>query len=166
MMSLLLLLLTSFTLASPPSAAVVSEHRRLQQEIARLAERHIWVGVERTWIELLENGGEPSDDDCVHAAHAAMTAGDLATARERWMRVARRTERRDVIDALKAASSPAATATSSAWPSKERVDQAAPTAVANAPPNDATSASAAGIPDPAAAVKTMLCGLSSRNRRR
>lgn len=100
MVSVLLLLLTSFTLASPPSAAVVSEHRRLQQEIARLAERHIWVGVERTWMDLLENGLEPSDADCVHAAHAAMAAGDLATARARWMRVARRTERRDVIDSL------------------------------------------------------------------
>jgi len=100
MLSLLLLLLTSPVLASQEGSAQMSEHHRLHEEMGRLATKRAWVGVERTWQALLETGVEPTDDDRIVAAHAALERGDLAVARERLLVVAGRSENRDVIETL------------------------------------------------------------------
>jgi hypothetical protein len=78
----------------------LSEYHRLHEELDRLATKHAWTGVERTWQALVATGVEPTDDDRIVAAHAALERGDLMLARERLLVVAARSENRAVIETL------------------------------------------------------------------
>lgn len=101
MLGLLLLLLTTTpSLASQEGSVELSEYHRLHDEMDRLATKRAWTGVERTWRALVETGVEPTDDDRIIAAHAALARGDLDAARERLLVVAGRSENREVIDTL------------------------------------------------------------------
>lgn len=54
-----------------------AEYRRLSQELEALATRNAWVGVERTFQELLATGVEPSYADWMNGAQSARRTGDL-----------------------------------------------------------------------------------------
>src|SRR5262249_23099901 len=68
--------------------------------IERLAAKNAWVGVERTFEELLHTGVPPSWDDWWRGAQAARATGDIAAARERLRSANAIREDRAVIDTL------------------------------------------------------------------
>lgn len=80
--------------------AASAEHQRLSAEMARLAQRNAWEGVERSYQRILELGVDPSFDDLVLASEAARHRGDIAAARARLVTASARRDDPDVIASL------------------------------------------------------------------
>ncbi|MCA9489034.1 MAG: hypothetical protein KC621_03910 [Myxococcales bacterium] len=64
-------------------SARAAEVIRLRDEMERLAARGVWVGVERAYEQMERSEVELRSADHVLAAQAAMTLGDVGSARER-----------------------------------------------------------------------------------
>jgi hypothetical protein len=77
-----------------------AEYFRLSQELARLADRNAWSGVERTWQQILATGVSPSQADLLIAAHSAKNVGDVTEMRGRLVRASELGENRQVLDWL------------------------------------------------------------------
>lgn len=81
---LLLSLLSSADAANEAQkAARAAEVIRLREEMERLAARGVWVGVERAYEQMADDPSDLRSADHVLAAQAAMTLGDVGSARER-----------------------------------------------------------------------------------
>ena len=95
----LFLLLTALSSAGQADRA---EYVRLSGELAKLAQRNAWTGVERTYQQLEAlDGVELSYEDYLQGAHAARYQGDVAAARAR-LKAAQTlsADEREVIDWL------------------------------------------------------------------
>lgn len=91
------LLLLAPALALAPDTA---EYNRLTQELERLSARNAWVGVERTFRELVATGVPPSYDDWYRGAQSARALGDIAGAYERAKNAARIQGEHAIVDWL------------------------------------------------------------------
>ena len=76
------------------------EYHRLSQELEKLSARNAWVGVERTYLALLETGVKPSFEDFLAASHSARALGDVSAARSRLIAANAEREDRAVVDWL------------------------------------------------------------------
>jgi len=76
------------------------EYNRLTQELAKLAERNAWAGVERTYVKLLATQISPSFKDLMLAANAAKALGNAGAARERLLAAKELQEDPSVFDWL------------------------------------------------------------------
>lgn len=70
-------------LAQDPSA----EHRRLQGELRKLAQKAAWSGVDRTYVSMVDLGIQLDPNDHLQAAQAAIARGDALLAMLRFRRV-------------------------------------------------------------------------------
>jgi len=70
--------------AGEPDAAAKAEYVRLSQDIAALAEKSHWEGVDRSYRKALATGVPLSFDDHMAGASAALALGDIAGARARF----------------------------------------------------------------------------------
>lgn len=77
-----------------------AEHTRLSGEIEQLAERQVWSGVEKKFLELEKLGVELTYDDMMHGAYAARALGDMSSAYARLKKAARIDSTKEVIDWL------------------------------------------------------------------
>lgn len=76
------------------------EYQRLTEEVARLAAKNAWSGVERTFLALQATGFPLSFEDWVAGAQSARTLGDARATRERLEAAKTLREDRSVIDWL------------------------------------------------------------------
>lgn len=81
-------------------AADRGEYQRLTEEIARLAAKNAWGGVERTFQLLLATGAPLSFEDWLAGAQSARVVGDAAATRQRLEAAKALREDRTVIDWL------------------------------------------------------------------
>ncbi len=94
-------------LAEQRDAEVVSpellegEHQRLAEEMAQLASRQIWSGLERKFLELEAIGVELDFQDLLFGAYAARGVGDVEAARSRLERAAKLQTSKEVGDWLR-----------------------------------------------------------------
>jgi hypothetical protein len=86
--------------AAAGAGAEAGEYNRLSEEIERLASKNAWAGVERTFLQLLGTGVEPSFDDWIRGADAARAQGDLASAHARLVAANALREDRTVLESL------------------------------------------------------------------
>lgn len=70
--------------ATEPDAAARAEYVRLSQEIASLADKSHWEGVDRAYRKALATGVPLSFADQMAGASAALALGDVGSARDRF----------------------------------------------------------------------------------
>lgn len=97
-MSLALALL--FALPSFADDRAEAEHTRISGDMEQLAERQVWSGVEKKFLELEKVEIEPTYADLMHGAYAARALGDMSTAYARLKRAAKVDSTKEVIDWL------------------------------------------------------------------
>lgn len=76
------------------------EYQRLSEELAALASKSAWLGVERTFQQLLTTGVKPTFEQWIRGAEAARALGDAAAVRERLIAANALQEDRSVIEWL------------------------------------------------------------------
>lgn len=86
--------------AAAPDPAQQAEYYRLSDEMARLAERQVWLGVERKFQQLQALDVPLSYQDYWHGALAARNLGDVQGSYERLSEAAKIEGTREVIDWL------------------------------------------------------------------
>jgi hypothetical protein len=77
-----------------------AEYMRLSQEVAKLAKRNLWAGVERNYRACVETGAPLSFEDHRAGAHAAAALGDVASAKERLRAAATLREDPEILNAM------------------------------------------------------------------
>ena len=77
-----------------------AEHTRLSGEIEQLAERQVWTGVEKKFVELEKLGVDLTYDDWMHGAYASRALGDMSAAYARLKKAAKIDSSKEVIDWL------------------------------------------------------------------
>jgi hypothetical protein len=77
---------------------IEAEHTRITTEMKGLAERQIWVGVERKFIAMLDLEIEPHFQDLLMAAQAARGVGDVKSTNERLKRAAKFQQTEEITD--------------------------------------------------------------------
>lgn len=77
-----------------------AEHTRLSGEIEQLAERQVWTGVEKKFVELEKLGVDLTYDDWMHGAYASRALGDMSSAYTRLKKAAKIDSTKEVIDWL------------------------------------------------------------------
>jgi hypothetical protein len=91
-------------LAAPPALAgdevAEAEHDRVADEMERLAERKIWPGVERKFVELEELDAPMRLGDLLIGAYAARELGDVAAAYTRLKSAAKIKGTKVIVDWL------------------------------------------------------------------
>ncbi len=75
-----------------------AEHIRITAEMKNLADRQIWVGVERKFRAMLELQIEPNFDDLLVAAQAARGVGDVKSTHERLRSAAKFQRTEEIAD--------------------------------------------------------------------
>jgi hypothetical protein len=83
-----------------PASAQTSEYNRLSEELETLVQKSAWVGVERTFHQLLATGVPLSFDDWVRGAESAKAVGDAAATRQRLVSANALREDRRVLEWL------------------------------------------------------------------
>jgi hypothetical protein len=83
-----------------PLDAQTGEYNRLSEELETLVSKNAWVGVERTFQQLVATGVPLSFDDWVRGAEAAKAVGDTAATRQRLMSANLLREDRRVLEWL------------------------------------------------------------------
>lgn len=78
----------------------VAEHTRLSEEIEQLAQRQLWLGVEKKYVELEKLGVELSFDDLMHGAYAARALGNMQGAYHRLKQASKIKTTKDVIETM------------------------------------------------------------------
>jgi len=91
-------MLTSVALAGGTSAVVQAEYERLSHEMARMAERHIWTGVERRYVELEALNVQLSQGDYTSGAYSAMDIGDVHAAYRRLEAASKLSDSKEITD--------------------------------------------------------------------
>jgi hypothetical protein len=76
------------------------EYNRLSEELETLVSKNAWVGVERTFQQLLATGVPLSFDDWVRGAESAKAVGDTAAMRQRLLSANTLREDRRVLEWL------------------------------------------------------------------
>lgn len=100
LLSLLLLLWTGTPQAFAGEPGAHAEAVRLSVQLQSLARRDHWAGVEHVYLLALATGEPLPWQDHLAAAHAALTLGDVASARERLMLAKGAGDERTVIETL------------------------------------------------------------------
>lgn len=77
-----------------------AEHTRISGDIEQLAERQVWSGVEKKFLELEKAEITPTYADLMHGAYAARALGDMSLAYGRLKRAAKLDSTKEVIDWL------------------------------------------------------------------
>lgn len=77
-----------------------AEYVRLSNQMAKLAARNAWSGVERTYLELLALGWDIGFDDHVSGAHAARDMGNITAVKRRLIAATEIREDDDITDWL------------------------------------------------------------------
>ncbi len=77
-----------------------AEHIRLSGEIAQLAKRQVWTGVEKRLAEMTTLGVEMNYEDLIHGAYAARALGNAESAYNRLKLAAKMKGTREVVDWL------------------------------------------------------------------
>lgn len=77
-----------------------AEYTRLSQEVAKLAKRNLWAGVERNYRACVATGAPLSFEDHRAGAHAAAALGDVASAKERLRSAAALREDPEILNAM------------------------------------------------------------------
>ena len=93
---------TSPALAEEPISAQEqqAEYVRLSNQMARLASRNAWSGVERTYLDMVALGTDLGFDDHVSAAHAARDLGNITAVKSRLISATEIREDDDITDWL------------------------------------------------------------------
>ena len=77
-----------------------AEYVRLSNEMAKLAARNAWTGVERIYLDLVALGWELGFDDYVSGAHAARDMGNITAVKRRLVAATEIREDDDITDWL------------------------------------------------------------------
>jgi len=83
---------------APSPEQLKAEHARITTEMKGLADRQIWVGVERKFNSLVELEIEPDFEDLLMAAQAARGVGDVKATNERLKRAAKFQQTEEITD--------------------------------------------------------------------
>lgn len=75
-----------------------AEHLRLSGELEQLAQRQLWSGVDRKFLDLEKLGVEPTYQDLLHGAHASRALGNMADAYARLRRASKLETTKEVLD--------------------------------------------------------------------
>lgn len=86
--------------ASEVSSAEQAEYVRLSNEMARLASRNAWAGVERLFLTMSDMAVELSFEDFVSGAHAARANGDITLVKQRLVAATALREDSEITDWL------------------------------------------------------------------
>lgn len=83
-----------------PGSDARGEYNRLSEEMETLVSKNAWVGVERTFQQLVATGVPLTFEDWVRGADAARAVGDVAAVRQRLLSALALREDRRVLDWL------------------------------------------------------------------
>jgi hypothetical protein len=86
--------------ASETDNAEQAEYVRLANEMARLASRNAWSGVERLFLTMSEMNVELSFEDFVSGAHSARAQGNITAVKERLSAATALREDKEITDWL------------------------------------------------------------------
>lgn len=75
-----------------------AEHLRLSGELEQLAQRQLWQGVDRKFLEMDKLGVALTYEDLLHGAHAARALGNMDAAYARLKRAAKLDTTKEVLD--------------------------------------------------------------------